>query len=53
MSKENPNQQYYKTAGRAQSDGPDRIAEANAQKVELPRPDKSSDHPAVRRAKKK
>ena len=24
MSKQNPNQQFYKTGGRAQSDGPDR-----------------------------
>lgn len=56
MSKQNPNQQYYKTGGRSQSDGPDRLhANANDDKQVLgeTQPQKNADHPAVRRAKKK
>jgi hypothetical protein len=56
MSKQNPNQEYYKTGGRSQSDGPDRLhANENDDK---PQPDqgqpgKNEKHPAVQRAKKK
>ena len=57
MSKQNPNQDYYKIAGRAQTDGPDRQdANVNDDKHQLSQdsPDtKDSQHPAVRRAKKK
>ena len=57
MSKHNPNQDFYKTAGRAQTDGPDKShANANADKHELAQsaPDvRNADHPAIRRAKKK
>ena len=56
MSKQNPNQQYYKTAGRSQSDGPDRLdADVNADKHQLAQvqPGRNPDHPAIRRAKKK
>jgi hypothetical protein len=56
MSKENPNQDYYKTGGRSQSDGPDRMhADVNADKHKLAQTDlnRNADHPAVRRSKKK
>ncbi|HYI13466.1 MAG TPA: hypothetical protein VEK57_30765 [Thermoanaerobaculia bacterium] len=56
MSKQNPNQDYYKTGGRSQSDGPDRLhANANDDKQlpEQTQPQKNEDHPAIRRAKKK
>ena len=56
MSKQNPNQDYYKTGGRSQSEGPDRLhANANEDKHQLAQaqPGKNEDHPAIRRAKKK
>jgi len=56
MSKHNPNQDYYKTGGRSQSEGPDRNhANVNADKEQLSRmqPGRNEDHPAIRRAKKK
>ncbi|HEX6097083.1 MAG TPA: hypothetical protein VF432_12215 [Thermoanaerobaculia bacterium] len=56
MSKQNPNQDYYKTAGRSQSEGPDRNdANVNADKHQLAQsqPGRNDDHPAIRRAKKK
>jgi hypothetical protein len=54
MSKQNPNQQYYKTAGRGQSDGPDRADSNNPQeKQEFVATEKNARHPAVMRAKKK
>ena len=56
MSKQNPNQDYYKTGGRSQSDGPDRLhANANDDKPQLDQaqPGKNEKHPAVQRAKKK
>ncbi|MEO8382911.1 MAG: hypothetical protein ABI779_24860 [Acidobacteriota bacterium] len=54
MSKQNPNQQYYKTAGRGQSEGPDRADSVNPQeKQEFVARDKNARHPAVMRAKKK
>ena len=57
MSKQNPNQQYYKVGGRSQSDGPDRIhANVNDDKQELRQSEqdsRSSKHPAVMRAKRK
>ena len=56
MSKTNPNQDFYKTGGRSQSDGPDRMhADVNADKHQLAQaqPGKNEDHPAIRRAKKK
>ena len=56
MSKQNPNQQYYKTGGRSQSDGPDRNhPDVNADKHQLAQidPGKNPDHPAVKRAKRK
>ncbi|HEX8409170.1 MAG TPA: hypothetical protein VF883_09910 [Thermoanaerobaculia bacterium] len=56
MSKQNPNQDYYKIGGRSQSDGPDKLhANANDDKQLLAQeqPGKNSEHPAIRRAKKK
>jgi hypothetical protein len=56
MSKQNPNQQYYKTGGRSQSDGPDRLhanENESGQVLEQARQDKKDEHPAVARAKKK
>lgn len=57
MSKQNPNQDYYKTGGRSQSDGPDRLhANANDDKsrlVQNTQDVKDPKHPAILRAKKK
>jgi hypothetical protein len=57
MSKENPNQDYYKTGGRAQTDGPDKNhANVNDDKQVLNRHGqdvKHASHPAVMRSKKK
>jgi hypothetical protein len=56
MSKEHPNQDYYKTGGSAQTDGPDRAhADANADKHKFSQsnPTRNADHPALRRSKKK
>lgn len=56
MSKQNPNQDYYKVGGRSQSDGPDRQhANANDDKQLLnqEQPGKNAEHPAVAKAKKK
>lgn len=54
MSKQNPNQQYYKTAGRSQSEGPDRLdADVNADKHQMAQAEKDVKHPAVRRSMKK
>lgn len=53
MSKQNPNQQYYKIGGRSQTDGPDR-GDALGNNVEPQREqaDKQA-HPAVKRSAKK
>lgn len=54
MSKQNPNQQYYKIAGRGQSDGPDRADSNNPkEKQEFVATEKNARHPAVMHAKKK
>jgi hypothetical protein len=57
MSKENPNQDYYKIGGRSQSDGPDKLhANVNDDKEQLAQNSvdaKNSKHPAVLRSKKK
>ena len=57
MSKTNPNQDYYKTGGRAQTDGPDRNhADVNADKHDLAQTDRNAknvEHPAALRSKKK
>ena len=56
MSKQNPNQDYYKTGGRSQSEGPDRGdagLPADKHPFNQAQPGKDPDHPAFRRAKKK
>ena len=57
MSKQNPNQDYYKTGGRSQSEGPDKLhSNVNDDKNQLAQAEqdaRSSKHPAVLRAKKK
>jgi hypothetical protein len=56
MSKQNPNQDYYKIGGRSQTDGPDKLhANANDDKQQLSQeqPGKNEKHPAIQRAKKK
>jgi hypothetical protein len=54
MSKQNPNQIYYKTGGRGQTDGPDRVhAVPEKEKQEFTQIDKDAKHPAIRRAKRK
>ena len=53
MSKQNPNQDFYKIGGRNQSDGPDRGAEpVKREKQEFVAREKAS-HPAVKRSSKK
>lgn len=55
MSKHNPNQDFYKTGGRSQSEGPDRgDVDVSADKHQLAQaqPGKN-ENPAIRRAKKK
>ena len=53
MSKQNPNQDFYKIKGRDQSDGPDRVVVHERQKQELAQTEKESQHPAVKRTAKK
>lgn len=57
MSKQNPNQDYYKIGGRSQTDGPDKLhANVNDDKEQLSQnavDSKNSKHPAVLRSKKK
>jgi hypothetical protein len=57
MSKQNPNQDYYKVGGRSQSDGPDKLhANANDDKDQLAQNAqdvKNPKHPAILRSKKK
>jgi hypothetical protein len=57
MSKQNPNQDYYKIGGRSQSDGPDKMhANANDDKQPLGQNEKdvkNPKHPAIMRSKRK
>jgi hypothetical protein len=55
MSKTNPNQDHYKIAGRAQTDGPDRMETnvAGKDKREMAQNEKNLKHPAVMKSKKK
>jgi hypothetical protein len=56
MSKQNPNQDYYKIGGREQTDGPDRgnaIQEDRQQLGQVDKNAKNGNHPAARKAKKK
>jgi len=53
MSKQHPNQQYYKIGGSGQSDGSDRADDLQKAKQEFAQVEKDAKHPAARRAKKK
>jgi len=53
MSKQQPNQQYYKIGGRDQSDGSDRAEDLQRAKQDFAQTEKDAKHPAARRAKKK
>ena len=53
MSKQQPNQDYYKIGGRAQSDGLDRGEPLQDDKQEFSQVEKNAKHPAVQRSKKK
>ena len=53
MSKQNPNQDYYKIGGRDQTDGPDRGDPVRNEKQKIAQTDKNARHPAVLRSKKK
>jgi len=53
MSKQNPTQDFYKIAGRGQSEGPDRGDELQGDKQKLAQSDAHVNHPAVKRSAKK
>ena len=53
MSKQNPNQDFYKIQGRDQSDGPDRAIVQKYHKDELAQNKEQAEHPAVKRSTKK
>lgn len=53
MSKQQPNQNYYKIGGRAQSDGSDRGEPVQDDKQDFVAIEKNAKHPAVLRTKKK
>jgi hypothetical protein len=53
MSKQNPNQDYYKIGGREQTEGPDRGNAVHEDKQKFVPAEKDAKHPAVQRSKKK
>jgi len=53
MSKTNPNQDYYKTGGRSQTDGPDRGQPRNEEDRQEFGRIEASTHPAVKKSAKK
>ena len=53
MSKQHPNQNYYKVGGSNQSDGADRGQPLQDEKQQFTQIEKDAKHPAERRAKKK
>jgi hypothetical protein len=54
MSKQQPNQNFYKIGGRAQSDGGDRGESVQGENQQhAAQSDKNPKHPAVLRSKKK
>ena len=60
MSKTNPNQDHYKTAGRSQTEGPDRLnTDETAEKRDLARAENRvrdenrKKHPAIMKSKRK
>jgi hypothetical protein len=53
MSKQQPNQDYYKIGGRQQTDGADRGEPVRDDKEQFAQIEKNAKHPAVQRSKKK
>ncbi len=53
MSKQHPNQDYYKIGGSGQSDGSDRNEDVQREKQQFAQTEKQAKHPAQRAAKKK
>ena len=53
MSKQHPNQDFYKIGGSRQSDGSDRGDHLPPEKQELVETEKNAKHPAIRRTAKK
>jgi hypothetical protein len=53
MSKQQPNQDFYKIGGRQQTDGADRGDPVREDKEQFAQIDKNAKHPAVQRSKKK
>ena len=53
MSKQQPNQDYYKIGGRQQTDGADRGDQVVQEEKQFVQTDKNAKHPAVLRSKKK
>lgn len=53
MSKQQPNQAFYKIGGRQQSDGSDRGEPVSDDKQQFAQTEKDAKHPAVQRSKKK
>ena len=53
MSKQQPNQDFYKIGGRQQTDGADRGDPVHQEKQQPVQTDKNAKHPAVLRSKKK
>ncbi len=53
MSKQQPNQDFYKIGGRQQTDGADRGDPVRQEKQQAAQTDKNAKHPAVLRSKKK
>jgi hypothetical protein len=53
MSKQHPNQAFYKVGGSGQSEGSDRGDDLQRAKQEFAQTEKLAKHPALRTAKKK
>ena len=53
MSKQHPNQDFYKIGGSSQSEGPDRTEAVHAETRRVPQSDANPKHPAVKRSAKK
>jgi hypothetical protein len=53
MSKQQPNQDFYKIGGRFQTDGSDRGEPVEVEKQQFSQDEKRAKHPAVQRSKSK
>ena len=53
MSKQHPNQDFYKIGGSGQSDGSDRLTDLQRAKQEFAQTEKQLRHPALKRTAKK